>query len=308
MKTSVIGCGLVGSAFAYRLYISGLATHLHLVDINKDRLEGEYLDISHTIPSEIECNLTRGGYDETKDSDFIIISAGLPLKENQSRLDLVDINAKIFKEIIPILAKNSPKAVFIIATNPADVMAYAAYKYSELPENQVIGSGTLIDSNRFRFYLSKYLHISPSQIQAFMLGEHGENQVPVFSHVKIQGIDLEEYLEVRKIKLTKEDKNEITHQVITAGKDVRMLKGGTHYAIASSLFDILKTIYRKESKAMPISSLIKGEYGLEDVYLSLITMLDENGLREKLEISLTDQERLGIETSGKMLREYCQRI
>lgn len=308
MKTTIVGAGMVGSTTAYRLLISGMASDIVMVDINKARALGEAEDLDHAISVELPANIIAGEYSDSANSDFIVVTAGLADIKGGTRLDLCAKNAAILREMIPSLAKLSPNAHYIIVTNPMDVMTYAAIKYSGLPSKQIIGTGTVLDSARFRYYLSQKLNVSPTQISAYSLGEHGDSQVPIYSQVDVRGIPLPSFLHQLGLVLTGEEQVNITKQVRGAAYEIIQRKGATYYGIASAVTRIIRAIYRDEQVILPVSTLVSGAYGISDVCLAVPTLLGAKGVERIFELPINDFELQALKMSAQTLQSYCQQI
>jgi L-lactate dehydrogenase len=308
MKVSIIGAGFVGSSFAYRLLVSKIANEIVLVDANVDRARAEVAELNHTLAVENRTHVLSGSLQDTKDSDFIVITAGSNQKPGQTRLDLFQNNLNIFKEIVPVLAGLNPKAVFLVATNPMDVLTYATWKLSGLPSNQVIGSGTVLDSSRFRYYLGQHLKSNPRDIFAHVLGEHGDSQVEIFSNISIKGLTLEYYCKQFNIDFNKENKESIVKQTRDAAYSIISGKGATYFGITSCLMRIIEGMARDENVIMPVCSLLEGEYGIDQVYLSVPTILNRQGSSTKLVLDLTSEELQMLQKSAEVVQSFYQYI
>lgn len=301
-KISIIGAGFVGSSIAFNLMTSGLVSELILVDKNKDKAMGEALDLGQGIPLSKPIEIKAGDdLGNCKDSDIIIITAGANRLEGQSRLDLLSKNAKIVREIMPALVKVAPKAIYIMVTNPVDVLTYYALKISNLSPERVIGSGTVLDTSRFRYALSKYFEIDSRNIHAYVAGEHGDSEVALWSLTNIAGINLETFCSKNRIPAP--DKDEVFKQVKKTAYDVIRLKGATYYAISLSVRRICEAILRDEYSVLTISSLIPGVYGIKDVALSLPSIVSRQGRVKVLDLPLAKEEEELILASAKILLE-----
>ena len=308
MKVSVIGAGMVGSSFAYRTLVSGLASEIVLIDVNKDRALGEAEDMNHAGSVEIPALVRAGDYPDAVDSDFVIITAGLSNIKDGTRLDLCAKNAAIFKDIVPQVVKYAPNAFYIVASNPMDVMAYATLKYSGLDKSRVIGSGTVLDSSRLRFMLSEKIGVASTQIAAYTLGEHGDSQVPIYSQVSVKGIGLDSFLHQTGKSFSDEEKAEMTNQVRTAAYRIVSRKGATYYGIASALLRIVRAVWRDEHVILPVSSLAQGEYDIHDVCLALPTLVNKKGVGQIFDLSLSETEYQGLLQSAQTLKEYTSQL
>jgi L-lactate dehydrogenase len=308
MKVTVVGTGMVGSSFAYRMLVSGLSDELVHIDVNHDRALGEAEDMEHALALELPGIVYAGEYADARGSDFVVITAGLSKMGEDGRLGLAKKNAEIVRDIIKQVSAVAPDAFYIVATNPMDVMTYATIKYSGLAPRQVIGSGTVLDSARFRALLSEKLQISASQISAFSLGEHGDNQVPIYSQVKVKGIALESMLHQMNLSFEQDERDAMTEKIKTAAYRIIERKGATYYGIASSLTRIIRAIHRDERVILPVSVMPQGEYGLDDVCLALPSLVTATGVERIFDLSLTQQEYEALMASAAVLREYNQQL
>jgi len=304
MKVSVVGSGMVGSTFAYRLLTSGMASEIVLIDVNRERALGEAEDMSHAISIELPGTVRAGEYSDAAESDFVVISAGLSNLKDGTRLDLSTKNAEIFKEMVPKLAAVAPKAFYIVVSNPMDVMTYATIKYSGLPANQIIGSGTVLDSSRLREMLSEKIDVAASQISAYSLGEHGDSQIPIYSQVNVRGISLESILKQKGLSFNQEEKDAMTARVRGAAYEIIQRKGATYYGVASALVRIVRAIWRDEKVILPVSCMPHGDYDLNDICLSLPAVIGCSGVEQILDLSLDPQEFQSLLASAAVLREY----
>jgi L-lactate dehydrogenase len=306
MKVSVIGTGMVGATLAYRLFISSLPSEIVLVDMNEKRARAEADELRHSLSLEDNVKITDGDYSKIKDSDFVVISAGAPQKTGETRMDLIGTNAKIISDISKKVAEFAPNSIIIVATNPMDVMTYVALKSSGFPKNRVIGTGTILDSSRFKFYLSEFLESNPKDIFAFILGEHGDSQVGIFSHISIKGIPMENFCSELGKCLSQNDKNQILKKTKESAYSIIEGKGSTYYAIASSVLKIIKSVWRDEGTILPISSYLEGEYGFDGVCLSVPSVLSKGGIEKVLDFNLDDIEYQKLKSSYEIVKGYCK--
>ncbi|MGA2090970.1 MAG: L-lactate dehydrogenase [Endomicrobiales bacterium] len=310
-KISIIGCGNVGMRYAYALIIRGLARQLVLVDMDPRRAEGEAMDLSHGAPYVSPVDVIAGGYPETRDSDIVVITAGKKQKPGQTRQDLVKDNVEIFRSIIPEIVKHSPSAILLIASNPVDVMAYAAWKFSGKPAHEVIGSGTVLDSARFRFELAKHCVIDPHNIHAYILGEHGDSEFAAWSKVMIGGSLFSEYCVVCKNNHTCShpgDLEKIFQDVRNSAYEIIERKGETSYGIGLALVRITRAILNNENAILPVSSLVENYAGINNVYLSLPAVVNLSGVREVFKLTLSTQEELALQNSAATIQSVIQHI
>lgn len=305
-KISIIGCGNVGMRYAYALVIRGLARQLVLVDYDTRRAEGEAMDLSHGAPYVSPIDIRAGGYPDTEGSDVVVITAGKRQKPGQTRQELVSDNVEIFKTIIPEVVTYSPNAVLLIASNPVDAMAYVAWKLSGKPAHTVIGSGTVLDSARFRFELAKHCRVDPHNIHAYILGEHGDSEFAVWSKVMIGGTLFSEYCGVCKNNATcshRGDLEKIFQDVRTSAYKIIERKGETSYGIGLALVRITRAIINNENAVLPVSSLVENYAGINDVYLSLPAVVNAEGVREVFTLSLSPAEQQALHSSAEAIRK-----
>ncbi|MEI6729294.1 MAG: L-lactate dehydrogenase [bacterium] len=303
MKISIIGSGMVGATFAYRLLVSGMASEIVLNDVNKERAEAEAEELNHCLATEQNTRVRAGSYQDTADSDFIVITAGMAQKVGQTRLDLASANATILRGILKEVCSLSPNAVLIIASNPLDVMTYIAVKESGFTSNKVIGSGTVLDSARFRYYLGQKLGANPKDIFAYVIGEHGDSQVQVFSGISIKGLSLQTYCKEFGINFTQQDEQDIVEKTSRAAYKIIKAKGSTYYGIASSLMRIVKAVWRDEKVLLPVCCLLQGEYALDDVCLAVPAVVGKDGIKKIVQLDLTEIEKSRLAASSKIVKD-----
>lgn len=308
-KVSVIGCGNVGMRYAYALIIRGLARQIVIVDIDRQRLEGEVMDLSHGAPYISPIEITAGDYPDIKESDLVVITAGRKQKPGQSRADLARDNVELYRKIIPEIIKYAPKSIILAVTNPVDVLAYAAYKFSGKPAKEVISSGTVLDSARFRFLLSKHCTIDARNVHAYILGEHGDSEFAVWSSAMAAGILLKDHCGIcktRDICSSQDDLDKIFREVKDTAYKIIEKKGETSYGIGLALVRITEAIINDENAVLPVSSLANGYLGIKDVYLSLPAIVNKGGVREVLEIELSPQEEKALIHSAASIKKVIK--
>ena len=305
-KVTILGTGMVGASFAYRLLSSGLASEMILMDANERRAEGEVMDLQHAMPFDQPCTIRLGDYAAAAGSDVIVISAGLAQKPGESRLELVKRNAEIFREIIPPIAQASPHAVLVIATNPVDLMTAAAIRYSGFPPTRVVGSGTVLDTARFRYLLGHYYWVDPRSVHAYIIGEHGDSEVPVFSTASIAGISLPEVCRQQGRTYDQAELDGLFEQVRGAAYQIIQRKGATYYAIASGLLRIVEAILRDQNTVFSLSNLMTGQYGVRDVCLSLPAIVNREGISRILTLPLNETEESGFVQSASLLKALAE--
>jgi L-lactate dehydrogenase len=308
VKVAVVGVGNVGATFAYALLQSGLASEIVLIDANQARAEGEAMDLNHAAPLHHPVRVSAGSYSDIAGAVLTVVTAGSAQRQGETRLDLVARNATIFRSIIPQVASNNPNGAILIATNPVDVLSYTAWKLSGLPRNRVFGSGTILDTARFRFLLSQYFEVDPRSVHAYIIGEHGDSEVPVWSLANIAGMRLADYCEQNNMGCTGEALENIFHQTRDAAYEIIQRKGATYYAIGSSLLRIVEAILRDQSTVLSVSSYIENYYDIEDVYLSLPCVVDRGGVERMLRLALSQDEILGLRNSANVLKNMIKEL
>lgn len=310
-KVTVIGSGRVGSTIAYSLTCRGLADEIVMIDINGDRAMGEALDIRQGLSYDSACKVYAGNYDDAENSDIVIITSGIARKPGQSRLELIKTNIEIQKSIIPEITKHAPKAVYIIVSNPADILTYSFCRLSGVPENRVIGSGTIIDTARLRSRIADYCGLEVGNVHAYMFGEHGDSGFCPWSIARIAGMPVDEYqkaVESSDFFTTQIDIPEIEKYVRESGARVISRKGATFYAIASTVCYIVKAVFTNANVALSVASMMHGEYGVEDVCLSTLNIVGRDGIRGKVNPRLTDEEVGKLQHSASVLKEIISQI
>lgn len=302
-KVAIVGAGFVGATAAYALMIEGLAAEIALIDVNRQRAEGEALDLKHGLQFVNTTKITFGSsYGLCKGADIVIVCAGLHQGKGEARLDLVEKNAKIFREIIPKIAKNSPDCILLIVTNPVDVLTYLALKYSGFPKRRVIGSGTLLDTARLRYWLSRRFKVSPQHIHAFVLGEHGDTEFPVWSAANISGKPLRDFPEYSAKVL-----QQIFKKTKESAYEVIAKKGATYYAIGLAITQIVKAILADRNDVFPVSTLVSNYYGVNNVCLSIPCVINRKGIERTIEPALNKHEQALLRKSAKTLSQYIRK-
>lgn len=312
-KITVIGAGSVGATIANDLMIQGIATEILLVDINKEKAFGEAMDIYQGAPFCSPAIVRSGDYEDAADSDIVVITSGMPRKAGQSRLDLAQANVNIIKSIAPQIVKYAPNATYIIVSNPVDVLTYVFHKISGLPENQIIGSGTILDTSRLQSVLAKRFHISPKNVHAHVYGEHGDSSFVPWSLVHIANNHVNAYREsspdCERIKWDNENEYEAIEEFVrTSGAQVIKAKGATFYAVAMSVCHLCKCCLNTAGTALTVSTMMHGEYGVSDVCLSTLALVDRSGVRGKILNTLTDEEVAKLQYSAEKLKDVIRQI
>ena len=307
-KVSIIGTGMVGASLAYSIMVEKAAGEVVLVDTNKDRALGEAKDINHALPFSAPTKVTAGEYADCRGSDIIVITAGVAQKPGESRLSLVERNVEIYKTIVPQVVDVAADAVILVVSNPVDILTYAAIKLSKLPWQRVIGSGTVLDTARFRYELSSHCRIDPRNVHAYIIGEHGDSEVPVWSATNIAGMPFQLFCDTCDQGCPREDLDDIFDRVKNAAYDIIRLKGATYFAIALGATRMIEAILRNQNTMMTASTLLHGQHGMADVCLSLPVTLGRQGVGRVLEMPLTHQEQEALKQSAGVLRGVLDKI
>lgn len=307
-KAAMIGCGFVGSASAFALMQSGLFSELVLIDANHDKAEGEAMDIAHGLPFAGQMKIYAGDYDDIVDAAVIIVTAGAAQKPGETRLDLVNKNVIIFKSIIPEIAKRNYKGILLIVANPVDILTYTAVKLSGLPENRVIGSGTVLDTARLKYALGEHLEVDSRSVHSFIIGEHGDSEIVAWSSTNVSGIPVNDFCELRGHFNHEEAMHRIADDVKNSAYDIIEKKGATYYGIAMSVKRICECIMRDEKSILPISSMMHGEYGISDICLSMPTVVGREGVETRVPIQLNEQEESALSASAEQLSKVAAQL
>ena len=305
-KVAVIGCGFVGSSIAFALMQSGLFSEMVLIDADMRKAEGEALDIGHGVPFARPMRIWAGAYEDIADAAIVIITAGANQKPGETRLDLVHKNINILKSIMPEVTKHNEAGIILMVANPVDILTYAALKISGLPENRVIGSGTVLDTARLKYEMGELLDVDSRGVHAFIVGEHGDSEIAAWSSANISGVPLKEFGRIRNdidSNMLKEATKEIAERVKNSAYEIIERKRATYYGIAMAVKRICEAIIRDEKSVLPISSMMHGEYGLTDVVLSMPAILGENGVEHVVPVSLDEEEQKRLWNSAQVLKE-----
>lgn len=309
VRVAIVGTGNVGATFAYTLLMSGLASEIVLIDANQRKAEGEAMDLNHAMPlAQQPARVWTGDYTDCAGAAVTVITAGANQKPGETRLDLAARNAEIFRQIVPNVVKNNPEGILLVATNPVDVLSYATWKISGLPKARVIGSGTILDTARFRFLLSQYFGVDPRSVHAYIIGEHGDSEVPVWSVANIAGMRFPVFCEQMGLGCDQGALKDIFEQTRDAAYHIIERKGATYYAVAVGILRIVEAILRDQSTVLSVSSLIEDYYDIQDVFLSLPTIIDRGGVEHILRLKLNDEEILGLRRSAQVLHDLARKI
>jgi L-lactate dehydrogenase len=307
-KGLIIGAGQVGMSCAYSMLIQNTLDEMVIYDINTEKLEGEVMDLLHGLPFVAPTNVRAGSLEDGKDADVVVITAGAKQKPGESRLDLVHRNVTIFKDLIPEVVEHCPHAVLLVVTNPVDVMTYVSLKLSGLPSSTVFGSGTALDTARFRYLLADKFEIDPRSFHAYIIGEHGDSEVPVWSKVNISGMQLFDENSTGGALKEAEEMKQVFEQVKNAAYEVIRRKGATCYAIGLGVTQITQAILRNQNRVITVSCLIEDFEGINDVCLSLPAVVNRQGIRRVLKLSLTPTEKEQLLHSSQVLRHTIEEI
>ena len=302
-KVAVVGCGFVGSASAFALMESGLFSEMVLIDVNKEKAEGEAIDISHGLPFAKPMQIYAGDYKDAGDAAVVVVTAGAGQKPGETRLDLVKKNVGIFKSIIPEIAKYNKEGILLIVANPVDILTYAAAKLSGFPENRVFGSGTVLDTARFKYLLGEHLDVDSRSVHAFIIGEHGDSEIAAWSSANVSGIPIHDFCEMRGHFEHEKAMKEIAENVKNSAYEIIEKKGATYYGIAMSVRRICECIIRDEKSILSVSSTINGQFGIEGVCLSMPAIVGADGVETLVPISLDDKEKEKLCESAATLKK-----
>jgi L-lactate dehydrogenase len=306
-KVVVVGAGQVGATICFGLMMSGLASTIVLIDQNSDLAEGHAMDLNHGLSFVSPTRIYAGSYSDCKGADIVIITAGAAQKSGETRLDLVRKNTEIFKDIIPKITAHQPKTLLIVS-NPVDILTYVTLKVSHFSMNRVVGSGTALDTARFRFLLSRHCRVDTRNVHAYIIGEHGDSEVPVWSQANIAGLPLKKYCPVCEKNCSPGEMDEIFDQVKNAAYEIISRKGHTNFAISLAVQRIAGSILRDENSVLTVSSLINNYCGISDVCLSIPTIVNINGISKHIDINLDEAERYKLQISADTLKKIIREL
>ena len=301
-KAAMVGCGFVGSASVFALMQSGVFSEMVLIDADKAKAEGEAMDISHGVAYGKPCKIYAGDYSDVGDASIVIITAGANQKPDETRLDLVNKNVSIMKSIIPEIMKTGFAGILLIVANPVDILTYVAQKLSGLPESHVIGSGTVLDTARFKTELGEHLSVDSRSIHAFIIGEHGDSEIAAWNCANVSGIEVNQFCEMRGHFEHDKSMKAIAERVKNSAYEIIQRKRATYYGIAMAVKRICEVIVRDEKSILPVSWMMHGEYGLEDVVLSFPAIVGKDGVETTVPIDLSKQEVEKLIESSKVLK------
>ena len=307
-RVAVVGVGNVGASFAYALVLSGLASELVLIDRDTRRAEGEAMDLAHAVPFTKPIRVWAGDYADCAGAAVTVITAGAAQRPGESRRDLVTRNASIFGSIVPQVAAANPDGIILVTTNPVDVLSYQSWKLSGLPPARVIGSGTILDTARFRSLLSEHFGVDPRSVHAFIAGEHGDSEVPIWSSANIAGMRLAEFCTANGLTYDSGEMDAIFARTRDAAYEIIARKGATYYAVGAGLLRIVEAIIRDQRTVLSVSSLVDDFYGISDVYLSLPCVVTRDGIERMLRLDLSPSEAAGLRRSALVLRSMIDEL
>ena len=310
-KITIIGAGSVGSTIAYYLSNSDITSELVLIDINKEKVEGEVMDIEQGLCFRDPFSIEAGDYEDAAGSDIVIITSGIARRPGQTRIELTQTNVNILKSITPNIVKVCPNAIYVIVSNPVDIMTYVFTKISGIPENQIVGSGTLLDSARLRCGISDQFKVAQKNVHAYVFGEHGDTSFIPWSIANVSGVELEDYCALAR--KAGRDALEIDHDAMLtyvqkSGGQIISKKGATYYAVSTSVCNLCRVLASPYDTVTTVSTMMHGEYGVDDVCLSTLTLIGPEGVKGKIEVELTDEEVEKLQASANALKAVIAQI
>lgn len=308
VKISIVGAGFVGSTTAFALMNSGLASKIVIVDLNREKAIGEAMDLSHGASFVKPVEITAGNYEDTENSDIVIITAGAAQKPGETRLDLINKNYKIMSSIVPDVTKYSPDCILLVVSNPVDILTYITYKLSGFPKERVIGSGTVLDTSRLRYMLSEHFKIDARNIHTYIMGEHGDSEIAAWSLTNIAGMNIDEYCRLFCNLCDGSLMNKIYENVKNAAYEIINKKGATYYAVALAVRRIVEAILRDENSILTVSALLEGQYGIDDIFLGVPSIVGSTGIKKVLEVPLNQDEMVKLKTSGNSLKDLLKSL
>jgi L-lactate dehydrogenase len=308
LKIGIVGTGYVGSTTAFALMLQGIVSELVLIDVDKHKAEGEALDLVQATSFTGSTQIYAGGYSDLQGAEIVIISAGPSIEKNETRLDLAEKNYAVFRDIVPKIMKYNSGCILLVVTNPVDVLSYITLKLSGLPANKVIGSGTVLDSSRFRAALSAKLKVDPRNIHAYILGEHGDSQVAAWSLTNIMGIRFDDFCIKYMDNCGSAIKEELETHVRTSAYKIIERKGATNYAVALAIGKIVKSILKNQNSILTVSTYIDNFEGIKDVYFSLPCIVNRNGIKKIIEPTLSKQESLALKESARVIKSHIDEV
>jgi L-lactate dehydrogenase len=308
IRIAIVGAGHVGATFAYALMLSGLAAEIVLIDARKTLAEGEAMDLGHAVPFARPTRIWAGDYPDCAGAAVTVIAAGVNQKPGESRLELLNKNAAVFREIVPRIVRHNPDGILLVATNPVDVLTYVSLKLSSLPTGSVIGSGTALDTARFRYVLGRHCGVDARSVHAHIIGEHGDSEVPVWSLANIAGMPLSDYCAAHGIDYGQDERDELFRMTRDAAYEIIKRKGATYYGVAAGLVRIVESIVRDQHTVLSVSTLVDGYHGISDMCLSLPCVISRKGAARVLRLELNSEETTALQRSASVLREALTHV
>lgn len=301
-KIAIVGAGFVGSTAAYACLIDGAASEIALIDFNREKAQGEAMDLQHGLPFKSNVKVNFGSdYKLCKDAEIVVICAGAHQKPGETRIDLVKKNSEIFREMIPKIVKNNKDCILLVVTNPLDVLTYLALKYSKFPKNRVFGSGTILDTARLRYLLGEYFEVSPNSVHAYILGEHGDSSFPVWSSANIAGVNLKDFK-----KYSKKSMDKIYFETKNAAYEIIAKKGATYYAIGLGVAKIVRAILSDQNEVLALSSYLDNYHGANGVCLSVPAIVNRSGIKDKIILPLNSLEKRQLKKSASIVKNVLK--
>lgn len=307
-KAAIVGCGAVGASIAFRFLQQGLFTSLVLLDVNQDKAEGEAMDLRDGLPYGAAMEITAGTYDDIVDCALVVITAGANQKPGESRLDLIGKNTKILRGIITEITARNFGGILLVVSNPVDVLTYTAWKLSGYPRQRVLGSGTVLDTGRLKQLLGAELGVDSRNVHAFIVGEHGDSELAVWSQANVSGLDLEAFCRIRGKELSRKDMDRLYQEVRDSAYEIIRRKGATCYGIAMAVGRIAQCIVKDEHAILPVSVVPDGQYDLSGLALSIPSIVGHDGLEEILEIPLSSVEQQNLDRSVQQMKEAIRSL
>ncbi|MEO3946777.1 L-lactate dehydrogenase [Gorillibacterium sp. CAU 1737] len=308
-KIVIVGTGAVGAAVAFNLAINHTCDDLVLIDKNKRKAWAEAKDLQHSLGYRgIRMNVTDGDYPDCADADLVVIAAALPYVQGQTRLDQVEKAAEVVRSIVTPVMASGFQGMFVVITNPVDIMTYCVHRWSGLPDSRVIGTGTALDSARLKYHLSETMNVDPQSVYAICMGEHGDSQLVPWSQVTVGGKRFLDILKDNPDRFPGFDVADMGKHIMQVAYDIVMAKGATTFGIAATTVQIIQAILRDENKVIPVSAMLHGEYGESGVYAGIPAVINNQGIKELVELHLTPEERSALSRSVALIRDYCDKI
>lgn len=301
-KVGLVGTGMVGSSFAYALTQRGLATELVLVDIDSARAEGEAMDLNHGLSFVRPMTIRAGDYDDLAGAEVVVLTGGVNQRPGETRIDLLNRNAAVFRDMVPKVVSANPQGLIVIATNPVDILTHLSVEIANLPPGHVIGSGTILDTARFRYLLGAYYNVDPRSVHAYIVGEHGDSELALWSTANIAGIPLQSFVGSNGKGYDQAAMNEIFEQTRTAAYEIIKRKKATYYAIGLGLLTIVEAILRDQQTVLTVSSPMNGQYGVKGMSISLPSVVGRRGVEQVLTLPMSDSEEAAFQASAQTLK------